>query len=320
MNRQMRRFVAAVALALAPIGLALVWLVVREDLPGRLATHFGLDGTPDGFQPAGVFAAWLLPLTFAMAAAGIVLVARLRVPGVPIVVGVFGYMTWLFAAIGADTLLSARGVVDPRDIRSGAAHLVPVILLAVAAGLLLWRLTPPGPRPEGPAGRAPVYPVAPGERVVWLGSASSTLLGRIAGALMLAGLLLLALAWLVSGDALPALLTSGGAVLLAGLATGWCRSVHVRVDNDGVVARLGGMPWPVFRTPIERIEDARAELIEPLAWGGWGYRLSRRGSAIVVRRGPGVVLRRTGRADLAITVDDAETAAAVVNGLVDVRR
>ncbi|MDH2414933.1 DUF1648 domain-containing protein [Nocardioides sp. CER19] len=320
MTTRLRALAAATVLAVAPTALLVVWLVVRDDLPARLATHFGLDGTPSAFQPAGVFVGWILPLTAVIAAAGVVVVTRLRAPGTPVLAGVLGYLAWLFAAVGADTLLSARGVADPGDIRSGAGHILALVAVGAAAGLLVWRLTPLGPRPDTTGERPPAVPVAPGERVVWLGSATSTVAGRIAGALALGGIVLLALSWFVPSDAFVLLALVGGTLLLVALAVGWCRCVHVRVDNDGVVARLGGLPWPAFATPMERIEGASVEMIEPLRWGGWGYRLGPRGSAIVVRRGPGIVLRRTGRSDLAITVDDAETAAALVDGLVAVRR
>ncbi|MFT4286051.1 DUF1648 domain-containing protein [Nocardioides sp.] len=315
MTQQVRRLAAAAAMALAPIGLVAVWLVVRDDLPDRLATHFGLDGVPDGFQSAGGFVGWLLPLVVVLGVVGVAAAVRLRVPGASVVTGLLGCLAWLFAVIGVDTLLSARGVADPREIRSGATHLLPAVLTSLAAGLLVWRLTPPGPRPETAAEDAPVLPVAPGERVVWLGSATSRAVGSAAGVVLACGVVLLAVAWTVSGAAFGTLLVLGVSLLVAGLALGWCRRVDVRVDNDGVVARLGGMPWPAFRTRIERIEGAAAEEIEPIRWGGWGHRLSRRGSAIVIRRGPGIVLHRRGSTDLAVTVDDAETGAAVISGL-----
>jgi len=62
-------------------------------------------------------------------------------------------------------------------------------------------------------------------------------------------------------------------------------------------------------------EVLSAEEIDPLGWGGWGVRLSRRGTAHVVRRGPGLVLGRRGGSELAITVDDPDGAAELVAAL-----
>ncbi len=318
MNERLRRLAAAALVAIAPVGLLVTWLVVRDDLPTRLATHFGLNGVPDGFQRVGVLMAWALPLTAALAAVGVAVVALRRLPGGDIVAGILSFLAWMFAAVCADILLSARGVVDPQAIRSGWAHTVVVILLGSAAGLLVWWLLP-SVRVGLEQRPTPAIALNPSDRVVWLSSAQSRPAGLAAAALLVAGLVLLVAAWVAGGEAGAVLAIVGGSVLPVGLAVGWCRSVVVRVGNDGVTARLGGVPWPTFRTPLESIEQASATQIEPMQWGGWGYRISRRGTAIVIRRGPGIVLCRAGRTDLAITVDDAETGASVVNGLVAAR-
>ena len=71
-----------------------------------------------------------------------------------------------------------------------------------------------------------------------------------------------------------------------------------------------------MRIPREQITAAHADTIEPLAWGGWGYRITPRGRAAVVRRGPGLVLSRRDAVPFAVTVDDPQAGADLVNAVV----
>jgi hypothetical protein len=79
---------------------------------------------------------------------------------------------------------------------------------------------------------------------------------------------------------------------------------------------FGPFGFPAKQMPLERIERAEATEIDPLRWGGWGYRWAGPGrSAVVVRRGPGLVLDLRGGARFAITVDEPAPAAGLLNDL-----
>lgn len=93
--------------------------------------------------------------------------------------------------------------------------------------------------------------------------------------------------------------------------------VTVRVDDAALTVAWGPARWPRVVVPVEQITGARAEHIEPLRWGGWGYRGLFRGTAAITRRGPGLVLGRRDRTPLAVTVDQPEGAADLVNALVE---
>lgn len=60
--------------------------------------------------------------------------------------------------------------------------------------------------------------------------------------------------------------------------------------------------------------------IRPLEYGGWGYRVRPRSTAVVLRGGQALALRPAGGREFAVTVDDADTAAALLNTLADQRR
>jgi len=66
---------------------------------------------------------------------------------------------------------------------------------------------------------------------------------------------------------------------------------------------------------LDSISAVRAEVIHPMKWGGWGYRITSGGSAANVRTGPGIVVTRTSGSTYVVTVDHAGQGADVLNGL-----
>jgi hypothetical protein len=150
---------------------------------------------------------------------------------------------------------------------------------------------------------------------VWTGRATN----RLQWVLALAGAAFMALgielavesAW-TSGVA-PLVMSVVGCIA-AGLLVlfGTLAFVHVdlRLDKDFVEVRCGHIGVPRRRIPLTHVADAVFEpLINPRHWGGWGYRWRpERGTAVVVRRGEGVVLRLWDGHTFTITVDDAEAA------------
>ncbi len=302
----LRRGAAAGLLLIAPVVLFGTWWVLRHDLPDPLATHWDLSGTADGFSSTGPFVlgSTLVVLALAVAGLGLLVIDRNRASARTIV-AVVAFLAWLLAAAGATTLVAARGLTDPHDAHSDWVSMVGVLLVATGAAVLTWWLVPAG-ESRIAAARLPdaSYVLTPGERVTWVGTASSpTLLTVSMVTLVASGLL-----YVVIGT--WALIGLATAVLIA-----WTSSLTVRVDAAGVTAHFGPFARPSWHTPLERIRAAAVEEIDPMKWGGWGYRLSRRGTAIVVRGGPGLVLSRAGGSDLAITVDHPEDGAELVNAL-----
>lgn len=306
MSTQMvRRALAGFTLALAPIAVGGVWLAVRHDLPDPMATHWGFGGEADGFSRPGPFVAIITAATAAAAVLGVVLlVADRHRSSVRMMAGVIGWVAWLLAAAGVSSMLVARGVGDAHDVRSGWGVMTATIAVAATGAVLAYWLVPLAAERDTAAVPAATYDLKPGERAVWIGTARSAplLLTAVALAVAAAGLLLYSVMW-------------AGVALLVALPMVWTHSISVRIDNDAVTAHFGPLGWPEVRTPISRIRTASVQDIDPLRWGGWGYRISRRGTALVVRRGPGLVLTRTTGSDLAITVDAPEQGAELINAL-----
>ena len=305
-----RRGCAALLLVLAPVVVLVCWLLAHDDLPPRVATHFGLDGHPDGYSSPGGFTLGFGVVALVLALLGIAgLVLARRQSVVRTAVALAGWMAWLFAAIVVSVIWGARNVAADA-LRHDWLSTVLCLLVASVLGLAIYRLVPPGVSALSTvAPESASYTLAPGERATWVGRANSRIILAIGIALGVVG-------------ALGTIWFGGWSVVVAGvgLLMGWTSELLVRVDDRGVSAHFGPVGWPRSRTPLARIEAVRAQQIEPLQWGGWGYRIGRRGTALVVRRGPGIVLARTGASDLAITVDDADQAAELVNALIERER
>ncbi|MFJ7150275.1 hypothetical protein ACIQVT_19045 [Streptomyces sp. NPDC100445] len=154
---------------------------------------------------------------------------------------------------------------------------------------------------------------------VWTGRATN----RVQWLLALVGAACLALgielavdsAW-TSGVAALAMSVVG--CIAAGLLVifGTLAFVHVdlRLDRECLEVRCGHIGLPRRRIPLSTVAGADfAALVTPRQWGGWGYRWRpEMGTAVVVRRGEGIVLRLWDGHTFTITVDNAESAVRVI--------
>ena len=108
---------------------------------------------------------------------------------------------------------------------------------------------------------------------------------------------------------------AGWTVVLVGLAVGvvarLTSSLEVRLGEETFTVAFGPFGRPRRVVALADVVDASAILVEPLEWGGWGYRWipCANASAAVVRRGPGIALALRDGSRFAVTVDDAVTGA-----------
>jgi hypothetical protein len=294
------------------------WLLVRGEVPDPLATHFELGGRANGSMPIWAFV--LLQLAFAVPCTAVLVRSGWRPRSVPPVVVVTATFVGLLTGwVWSSTLLANDGQPSWQAARLGGGAVLGAYGSAIGCSIpvaLLVRRTARALGGTAAAGTsAPALVLDPEARVAWFGRARSTafLVGGTAGTVAGAVLVVLSVAGRVgSAVGLSLSLVGVGLALLAFAA------VEVRVDASGLVVRSGALHWPRVRIPLERIASSSAVDLRPAAWSGWGYRGSLRlmgRAAWVLRAGEGleVELRDGGR--FAVTVDGAEQAAAVVNGL-----
>lgn len=308
-----RRGPALVAVAhLAAVGiLAAVAFAVRDRLPERVATHFEGDGGADGFLSRDAAVALGIATLLIQGAALLVGVARGRggTRRLSVALGVgLPVFTGVLLVVG---LLVNVDVADPADVRLPLWWLPLALGGAALAGLGGWRLSGDEPQAAEVAGRAPVMRLRSGESAVWSRHVGSRAL-RIACLLVL----LCSLVPLAVGEWTPGLLG-----LLAAVAVGAWASVRVTVDGSGLAVGLPLLPGPRLSVPLERIAEAEVVRVDALGdFGGWGYRVRPGASGVVLRSGEALRVRRDGGRAFVVTVDDAETAAALLNGLTARRR
>ncbi|MEV4867713.1 hypothetical protein [Streptomyces syringium] len=308
-----RPFVVASPYLLGAAAFLAVFLSRRDRLPDPMATHFAGTGRADGFTALGVFpyaalGVLLVPAAlfawFARAEGGRHANGRALVA---VAYGIAGFGGFLLT----DLVVANARAGSAEDARLGPWQLAAALVVAAVAaalGLLLAGWSVPAV-PEGPdvPGAAPRLPLQEGESVTWTRTVGSRALFACGPALLALGLLVTLVAdW---GSALT-LLVPG--VLLPVMA-----GARVTVDRHGLTATAPWLPWPRLRVPLDRIEEATSRDIN--AWkdmGGWGYRVHPGRSGLVLRSGDAVVARLTTGSEFVITVDDAATAAALLNALV----
>lgn len=286
---------------LAALPYALAW----GDLPEPMASHWGVDGQPDAAMSRALSLTVTLALVVVLGGLLSGLLARRSPTGgrspSPEGLALAAFLAALGVGIAWISVLANRSAPTWTQAAPLGRGIVVVLLAAAGVGLMGYRLGRRWfPRPVEPDRPVPVVRLDPREPAAWIGTATSR--GQLVLLVPAAAILLLLpdpFRWL--------------AVLVAVLAILLAR-VQVRVDDAGLTVLLGGF-CRVRRTPLRAIEAARAEHIDPSRWGGWGYRLVPDGSAVVIRAGDGIVLDLRNGRRFAVTVDDADRGAGMVNAL-----
>jgi hypothetical protein len=303
--------IAPVALVVIGLGLLLAWLPA---LPSEIAVHWSITGEADAFGPA-----WSMPVLLAIAGIAVpvgftMIVAQSITPAGPTatqkvlaVAALFVGLLLTFAIVSS-VAIQRDGVSGPQPI---GAFLGVGALAGIALAALGWAVLPRAvPGRTGSAEATPAVPVAPGERVAWIGHArfgTGVLVALIGTVVLATGAVAFAVAatgvwWLA---VIPLVL----AVVLLGTVS-W----RVRVDASGLTVRAA-LGWPLYRVAAADVVSAGTTTVVPLGeFGGYGVRwgLGRR-LGVITRGGEALeVQRRDGRVVI-VTVDDAATAAGLLS-------
>ncbi|MFC6887414.1 MULTISPECIES: DUF1648 domain-containing protein [Actinomadura] len=321
-----RSLVLTVSLA-AVAGLALIPvapLALRDRLPDPLATHWGGGGTADGHASFGANLGFLLGLWMVFCAVALLCgwTAWGRRSVRAWTAGLLGFGAGMTAGVLATML---RANLDRSTWRDAGTIGWPVVALLIAGsaaiGLacsLLGRIGPErGPEAAPAPEDAPRIALGARERTVWIGYVRSTWMVVLGGVLLVGGSIGTLLALLLPGSLVPGSTPAIAAACLpltgaVGLALSF---VRVTVDARGLAVAFGPFGRPVRRIKLDRISLAWAEDRSPAQAGGWGYRINGLGTTVMLRGGECLVVRHGDGRDFAVSVDDAERAAAVLNSL-----
>ncbi|WP_105565500.1 DUF1648 domain-containing protein [Microbacterium halophytorum] len=298
-------------------------------MPDPAATHWGFTGGPDGFGPQ-----WVLPVTTIAVGGGItLLLALLALSGLRTNSGramsyrVIAAAIWFeVGLLGVGQFLTAAmqvGYDDARDVPNAGPALLIGAAIGVVAGFLAWKgaLNVPAD-PDERAAAPEAVDLAPGERAVWIRSVSLSRSALIVlGALVLITLGI-ALTTAVLDVQLTGSLSAGawaaiGSGVLATAAVLLAARFVVRVDADGLTVRAP-LGWPRKHIAAGDIRSAEVVQVSPMGeFGGWGWRygVAGAGMGIVMRAGEGIRVTTNAGKLVTVTVDDAETAVALLRGL-----
>ena len=306
--------VVPTVIAAVGIGIMLSW---SANLPDPVAIHWNGSGEPDGFGSLPGLALMIGGIAGGFGA--IVTLATLFQAGGAYTRTLLGSSVWLSTLITVGVVGSVHlqlGLADARDVGDGAgiglwlvAGTVGGLLLAVPAVLL----APRAPLVADDDSATPALALSKQERAVWSRSTApqSWLFAALfGGILLLLGGVSVALA--TSGEPYWSTLLIVVVLLPVAVGTSFGR---VRVSSAGFTVRsLLGLPR--FTVPIDQIESARATRVSPLGdFGGWGVRWGSNGRiGVVVRSGEALEVSRKRGRTIVVTVEDAESAAALING------
>ncbi|KOV63606.1 hypothetical protein ADK64_20645 [Streptomyces sp. MMG1121] len=284
----------------------------HDRLPDRLATHWSGGDAPDSSMP--LWAAALFPAGLWLLIALGVSVRRRRSAIRPWRAITLVPTGVILVGAQASVVRANLDRADWHQARQPVWGILLILALAAIAGVAAWRMTVPTGSAT-PTTTLPELDLPEGERLVWFSQATNPWLQLLsAAAVLIAAATLLALA---VGLASPAALWPVCAVCaVTGLACAAFSSVRAKVSEAGLEVAFGPLGWPARHWSPAAIESARAERRRPSQVGGWGFRLSGLGTTVMLRAGDCLVVRARGRrTDFAVSVDDAERGAALLNAL-----
>jgi len=312
--------------------LAVVQVALLPQMPDPAATHWGFSGGPDGFGSA-----WTLPaMTLGVGGGLVVLFALLALSDLPVNgVGARGAgrkykmvaaITWAEVGLVGVPMLGTFAVQVGLDDAHDAPATTWMLPVGAVVGAVLafaaWRLNFAVPTEPSSGAEPAEIRLAPTERAVWIRSVS---LARVAVAVLGVALLVTAgmalttaiLDLRLQGALSPVTWIVGACCLVVTAAVLLSATFEVRVDDAGLTVR-GPLGWP--RTHVERTDIRSVEVVQvsPMGeFGGWGWRygVAGAGLGIVMRAGEAIRVTTTAGKRVTVTVDDAETGAALLRGL-----
>lgn len=243
----------AVALVAAGGGALLLWLS-RDDLPERIATHWGPNGTPDGFSSVtGVIVPGLaitLGLTLLLAGLGYAIRHEPTMAAMSSATAVF------LAVIIFGSAYAKRGLTDASAFPLSNWLMVAALGAAIVVGVIV-AVALRGPVPDAPPSEVPLDSL----HLKWTGRLRPS---RVAMVVLTSAIVctlgLGVWLWLQSGLWFVAVI---GLALLPLLPTS---AATVAIDSAGLRVSAAGIT--LMRVPRERMAEATVTTVSPL--GGYG--------------------------------------------------
>ncbi|NDL58005.1 DUF1648 domain-containing protein [Phytoactinopolyspora mesophila] len=310
---------AALPLSVGIVGAILV-MSWRDDLPAEIAIHWAVRGDADGF--AGVTETALLIAgfcaLFAVVGAAVTMAGQMDASLARVIAGTTSGTAAFVTVMMVVLIAGQRGLTAAAEASLDAGAIVGGIAAGVGIAVVAVAIIPRWGRPVDDLPEdAPALSLGSSELVTWTQSVAAgsnvvMLLALVAG---FTGVVTAATGlWLVL--ILTVLLFALVALML---------SIRVTIDQRGLTI-TSAVGWPKFNTALDEIDHAKTATVNPIRhFGGYGFRIAafgpyRGASGFVMRGGEAIVLERVSGRRLVVVVDDAATAAGLLNALVQRER
>lgn len=295
-------------LAAAP---AVVMMMLWWDrLPDSLATRFGSDGAvSDQMSRTGLLVSMLVLSIMLAVVFGILFgLSSERHSTRGMSPRWFAAVSWATAGLLAPLLLTLVlvnvDVTDPNAAEMPINTLLYGLGAAALAGAIGFFLAPADPVTD-PAIEPRQMEFGPTEQVSWKKNISTPWLALFGTALLALGVFI---GW--TADWVAGLVTAGSGIVVC-----LFMNFAMTVDRNGLTVSLAALSFLRIRIPLYDIAKVEVEETTPAQFAGLGYRIVPGGSGVILRQGPTLIITRASGRWFAVTVDDAETAAGVLNGL-----
>ncbi|HEX4057174.1 MAG TPA: DUF1648 domain-containing protein [Galbitalea sp.] len=311
---------------LAPLVLTIAGVLITAELaatgPPRIATHWGFAGAPNGFGSPYTYPILIAAISIALIVllGGTSVLAAHRAPLTRVLKLLAITPIWITVLLGVGlggALLEQRTVASVSHAQSPGFALLVGAVGATIISAASWFVLPRAQKSPTEAETVSVAPVqlADGERASWIRttSASRPILFVFVGI----GVILGAAEILVvtaSGQQVWWFLIVPVVVLLILLSN---LAFTVRIDSRGVRIR-SVVGFPSISIPLDNLVSANVtDVLAFTQYGGWGLRFNLNGRlGIILRSGEALEVHRRKGLTVVITIDDATTAAGLVNALV----
>lgn len=313
----LKKSLAIVSLWLPAAAILITWILWRDRLPSELPSHWGASGPADAATASAPYLGWLAGIAAAAALVGTVLaLAPIRGKWTQRAsVAATGATAGYALAIWLTSAASSIDVTNPYTVSLGAWTLLYYV--APLYGLIQLLLLPPGDTPPvqiADAAAITAMNLSPSQSVAWSRTVSTWLFAWAAVALVVLGGLIYTP--LIAAEGIVAVGWAFIPYIFCLLALAVFGAFRVTADWRGLRVTSLLLGIPLKRIAPEHIQSVEAAVLTPSDWGGWGYRIMPGRSAVILRRGPGLVVTQSNGKQFAITLDNPEQPAGVLLSLI----
>jgi hypothetical protein len=310
------RTIAAIATLFVPLAAVLgSYALWKDRLPPELASHWSGAGPADGVMTVAQFLTLTVLMTGAGAAVGVIVGVW---PGIRAVNRRYGFLiAGIVAGAGAQSWLVSSALTmragDPYEVVQGAWGILG--FAAAGYGLIPFLIAPKPRLVSHDADERIDLGVGVGG--AWSRTITANLFLWMALVLVIVEIVAVVVA--VANDALAdtALGLSVTAAVIVVLAS--LTRYRVTADWRGLRVVSSLLRLPLKRIRLSDIDTVDAAELVPMEWGGWGYRIMPGRSALILRKGPGLIVTMTNTKQFALTLDNPEVPAALLATLRDQR-